>query len=249
MKFKKTIPTNDLIQAIFASIAILTITLMLTACGGAKLDSVGSVIPANLTPVGEVDSNGIVIKSRAAFTISTDSPSLAKTLFRNLLPSAYALTGSQGVTVVNSANSTMTLDATAFLLPAVTNAALNFGSLTVSNLQDNSLSVCGTSGKTKCGTALIQMYTSGQPGAGLWNAVEAYGVPITAKLDTTTTVQTLNTSASKVTVQSVSIAPNLKVLRNTNFANALKYDVGSDFTDAGSGSFTTTIIVEYGLSL
>ena len=93
------------------------------------------------------------------------------------------------------------------------------------------------------------MYAGGQAGAGLWNSAEAYGVPVTAQLESSANVQTLNTESSKTTVQTYTIPTSLKVLRQSNFANTLKYNVASDFTNAGSGSFATTIVVEYGLSL
>jgi hypothetical protein len=249
MNFKRLAPTTNLFQIIAASIIMLAVTLMLTGCGNGNLNPVASVIPVSLAPVGTQDSNGIFIKSRAAITLYGDTPSLAAVMMKNLLPSAYALTGAQGVTVVNSGSSTMTLDATAFLLPKISNAALNFGSLAVTNLFDNSLSVCGSKANQKCGNAVIQMYTTGQAGAGLWNSVEGYGVPVNAQLDSGSTVQTLNTDASKTIVQSYSIPTNVRTLRQSNFANALKYNVTSDFTNAGSGSFTTTIVVEYGLTL
>ena len=125
-------------------------------------------------------------------------------------------------------------------------AVNNFGTLQLANLQDNQLKVCGTNGKTKCGTAMIRIYTTGTSGAGLWNADDQYGAPITAGKSTLAPVG-LNASGAAI-VQQISIPANKHVLTLQDFASP-KYAMEVDFTQAGTGTYSSTLVIEYALGL
>jgi hypothetical protein len=112
---------------------------------------------------------------------------------------------------------------------------------------DNNLNVCGTNGHTHCGTALIRMYTTGQPGAGLYNTTDQFGAPITAGPVTTLLPVGLGTSGAAV-LQSISIPSHKHVVRLSDFSPAPNYAVQADFTDAGAGTYSTTLVVEYALA-
>ncbi len=239
------VQTNNVIMLSAAVLAALS----LTACGGASVPASEAANPTALPIVGEADTTGVVIKSRASFTISTDKASFAQKIFNQIFPIAYAASGSQAVTVVNAPNVSMTLDSSQWLLPAITNAVLDFGNLTISALQDNNLSVCGANGKQKCNNAVIRVYTTGQSGAGMWNSAEGYGMPMTAGLVNNASSTVGLEIANAVTVQTQAISNGTHVLRQSDFTTQPKYNVKSDFTNAGAGSYSTTIVIDYGVSL
>lgn len=178
----------------------------------------------------------IVVKSRASFEVTTTTGAAT---------SLRAVSQTQPVTVTNAASANMTLNSTAFVPPTITNAVMNFGNLTISALEDNDLKVCGTSGNQKCGTALLRVYTTGA-GEGLFNAADSYGVPLTASLTTPLTIGL--TAANAAVMQTFSIPPGKRVMHLSDFAVTPIYNVKADFTEAGAGSFTTTIVVEYALA-
>ncbi len=219
--------------------------LMASACGSKE----SNPAPAqnNLPEVGS-SQNGVVIKSQALINLTTDAPSLAQHLFRAFWSVAYAASGSTTVTVVNAPNTTMTLDTSAWNPPTIKNAVLDFGYLTISSLFDNNLNVCGPSGNSKCKNAVVQIYSTGPAGAGMWNSVDAYGAPITAGLDSSTPSSVNLNVANAATLETTPIAANLHVWSNTGFLPAPRYDVKVDFSNAGAGSYTTTLVIQYGLS-
>ena len=153
------------------------------------------------------------------------------------------------VSVIVSPNATLTVDSSGFAVPPISEAILDFGDIALTDVRDNSLRVCGTDGKTKCTKAVIRMYTTGVAGAGIWNAADGYGAPLLAKL-TGGTVQTVGLgSANAVTVQSITIPNNKNNIRFSDFTQTPNYEIGADFTNAGAGSYSTTLVVEFGLSL
>src|SRR5690606_34852835 len=88
-----------------------------------------------------------------------------------------------------------------------TDEEVAYGSLDITTLRDNSLSVCGNGGNQKCTKGVIRIYTTGTAGEGLWNAAEGYGLPIK------TGSSTIGLSAAGAAiVQELSIASNQRVL-------------------------------------
>jgi hypothetical protein len=152
------------------------------------------------------------------------------------------------ISVINAPNVSMTVNSSGLVLPPITNAPLSFGELSLSGLTDNNLRVCGNNGKTKCTTAVIRIYTTGTPKSGMWNA-DGYGMPITASLGNGKTVDVGLDQAGAAVVQTVTIPSGKNVFRLSDFNVTPLYKIFSDFTEAGAGTYSTTLVVEYGLSL
>ena len=212
-------------------------------CGCGSPEGTGS---SNFAPVGKPNADGVVVKARSMFPVSMgDSSPLS--LMNLFISSALAASGNQTVTTTEAASTTFALDNSLFSVPSAPTpfAVNNFGYLQVTDLKDNNMDVCGTGGTTHCGTALIRMYTTGTTAAGLWNTVDQFGAPITAGQ---TTLAPIGLSvAGAAILQSIVIASNKHVGKLADFANP-KYEVNVDFTNAGAGTYATTIVVEYALA-
>jgi hypothetical protein len=217
--------------------------ILLSGCGGSNGANGLDPLPSGGEPVND----GVVVKSRATFQINFGGSS--QTSSDQLLPnnhtSALSASVNQPIAVTNAAASSMTLNNGAFVIPIITNQLLDFGYLELGTLMDNNLKVCGTNGNQKCTKGLIRIYTTGTSSAGLYNSADDYGAPITAGQTTLTTVG-LN-SVNSAVVQTITIPNNKNVLRQTDFPNP-KYNVQVDFSNAGAGTYSTTLVVEYGLS-
>lgn len=201
----------------------------------------------SLPALGEVGPDGVVVHARAVMDIGTGP---AKAVPTHALLATLSLSGSQPISANYAASSKITVDNSLFLVPSViTEAVLSFGKLSISNLSDNSLKVCGISGNQRCTNALIRVYTKDAAGEGLWNLDEGYGIPILVGLSGGTSSSVgLNASGATV-LQTVAIPNNQHTMKETDFNPAPSYDVNVDFRLAGSGTFATTLVIEYALSL
>lgn len=198
--------------------------LLLTSCGQTEMNFLG------LRP------DEFVVRARSEFQVTVDTDRSNASVTQ---PASAAL----------PAATTFTLDNSGFAAPTpMSNGVMNFGTLQVSGLFDNSLRVCGTGGNQKCGNALIRIFTTGVAGAGLFNAVDNFGAPLTATLTTTPLTVGLLVANAAV-MQTLSIPANKSVVRLSDFSPAPVYTFRSDFTNAGAGSYTTNIVVEYALTL
>ena len=212
-----------------ASIGVLAIQ----GCGRSSRSDSANSSSGN---VGVANQDGVVVQSRAVFVVDTD-------------PGAtQSLTGTIPVTFSNSASSTMTLDVSKFKIPTITSDSLDFGLFALSALKDNNLSVCGTTGKLKCTTAMVRVYTTGTAGAGFYNAVGGYGAPMTAGLPSTPLLTVGLNVAGAAILQTMTIPASKNVLQLSDFTPVASYSLKGDFTNAGAGSYSTTIVVEYALS-
>lgn len=221
----------------------LILALSLVGCTGS---SSGSTKSPGLPPINIAHDN-VIVKSRAVFTISAGTPTVAARVFNFLVPTAYASSGSQFVSVVNSPSSTLTLDATNFSPPAISNAVLDFGNIQVSDLLDNNLNLCGVGGDEQCGTALLRIYTTGTAGAGLYNAVDDFGAPILAGPNGGALATVGLDPANSIIVDAISIPASKHVVRLSDFTNQ-DFQFQIDFTDAGAGAYETTLVIEYALA-
>ncbi len=208
-------------------VAVILFCLTLVACGKHQKKLLTNPNPED-----------VVVKSRAEFVVTTNSD--GKILFASTSQPVP-------VTVTNAPATSMTLDTASFVPPTITNGVMNFGTISVATLLDNDLRVCGAGLNQKCNNALLRVFTQGVPGAGLFNLAENYGVPITATLGSPLSVG-LNAAGAAV-MQSFVIPAAKRVMRLTDFTPTPTYQFNVDFTDAGSGSFTTTIVIEYALTL
>jgi hypothetical protein len=185
------------------------------------------------------ESAPFILKSRATLNLQTGE----ETSTSSPATSSSALTETQPIVVTNAASSNMSLDATSFNIPTISNALLSFGYLQLKTLLDNDIKVCGN-GHQKCSKAIIRMYTAGTALAGIYNSVDNYGIPLYAGQTTFSEVGLSATGA--VTLQTFNIPNNRNTVQLADFPNP-KYNIQADFSDAGTGTFSTTLVVEYGL--
>jgi len=117
----------------------------------------------------------------------------------------------------------------------------SYGFIDVVDLFDNSLRVCGESGREQCASASIHIFTSGTPEDGLWSEENGYGLPI---LTDTNTVGLDPEGAVTVSQVDVSL---LRVLRMSNFTadGRIPIPIAVDFSDAGAGSYSSRLVIEY----
>ena len=211
---------------------LLAVAFVFTSCGQSTSKDKAESGPSK--------SQNFVVKARFTADITSNGPGVA---------SVMANPTNIPVSVIVSPNATLTVDSSGFAVPPISEAILDFGDIALTDVRDNNLRVCGTDGKTKCTKAVIRMYTTGVAGSGIWNAAGGYGAPLLAKL-TGGTVQTVGLgTANAVTVQSVTIPSNKNNIRFSDFTQTPNYEIGADFTNAGAGSYSTTLVVEFGLSL
>lgn len=212
--------------------SVLSVSLLfLASCGQSPSPSLQT------GPVPPAGSDAWVVHARATLPISasTGGGGALRATDQNV-----------PVTVTVAASTTMTVDSSKFVVPAISNTMLSFGTLTVSGLSDNNLTVCGTAGTTQCGNAVLRIYTTGTAGAGLWNATGAYGLPITSSLTTPLTVGLAVANAA--VMQTFAIPATTHVMHLSNFAPTPTYTIQIDFSNAGTGSYSTTLVVEYALT-
>lgn len=207
-------------------------------------------IQYEVPPVAE-PLDGFVVKARATYLLTTENgQTRAQRIQSWIPPKAHASNPTTiPITVINAPNAQMTVNSSGIVAPAITNDPLEFGSLTITRLRDNDLKVCGPNGKQKCGTAIIRLYTTGSPGAGLYNSGDSFGAPITAGIGPVRATVGLGPSNAAI-VQTYTIPSNRNSIRETHFdPQPMTYNVSVDFTDAGAGAYATTLVVEYGLAL
>ncbi len=222
---------------------------MLAACGR---DCDGN---GQLTPIGTVGFDNAVVHGRAYLIVNSDGSMEAydETAYYNkklnmllalVIPSAIAQSASVPITYTNSASITYSIS-TAGLLPNPTQDAsniLDLGSLSLSTLDDNKLKVCGTGGTTKCTKAFIRFYTTGTM-AGFTNASDGYGVPVTSGS------QTIGLGvANAIKVQEITIGSTKNRIVLADFPSPT-YPLKADMSNAGAGTYTMTLVMEYALSL
>jgi hypothetical protein len=221
---------------LFTVLISTTALLALVSCSPYS-SSLVSDLQKNLENEGSVGFTNGVVKVTAEFPVQVGSNGEVESAARIENP----------VTIVNPSAVTFSLNAASILSPAISNSMLDFGKLGIGELFDNSLNVCGTTGKKKCTKAYIQIYTIGKPGAGMWNAEGAYGMPIYANQVGSPRLVVGLGAPSAAVLQTIPIPANKNVLRLSDFPVAPSYELRTDFTQAGAGTYTTNVVVEYGL--
>ncbi len=140
------------------------------------------------------------------------------------------------------------VDGTHFITPTPGSGVTSYGTLDVTVLLDNNLRVCGAGGSTKCTSAGLRIYSSGTPGAGLWNDDENYGLPISSDAATIG----LN-AAGAVVLDLVGIGPHhvfklcyfTQTSCDNNPLEPFKIPVAVDFADAAAGTYHSKLMIEY----
>ncbi|NJM09920.1 MAG: hypothetical protein HC883_03240 [Bdellovibrionaceae bacterium] len=218
---------------ISALTALFVSTLLLAACSGKRG---GSNNTAAVTPTpGPSELQGLV-KGTAYIPVIVGQHGQIQPMAAHKFP----------VTVVNPPNVVFDINTDATVMPVISNSMLDFGKIAVSSLTDNDLRVCGANGNKKCAQAFIRIYTTGTPGAGAWNSEGGYGMPIYSNQTGSAPLTVGLDAANAAVVQTIKIPNNKHVLRLSDFPNPA-YELRADFTEAGAGSYSTTLVIEYGL--
>lgn len=186
---------------------------------------------------------GSVLAATARVPIAVIHDGRADTI--RMSTSSVLRESSNPVSITVSSSSKFEVDASEFFLPEPIEAELlSLGTLFVSEFFDNSLRICGVSGREKCRGLQIRMYTDESSGTGLYNENDGYGVPVFASLEGGSSYELgLGRSAAQV-LQSVQIPANKNVLRLSDFAANPRYQVAVDFSNAGAGDYSTEIVIE-----
>lgn len=225
--------------------AFIILAALFVGCGqSSQSGSSGGSDSSTSGNTSGIDPSAIIVKSKALIEITTNSsPSIRQSSLSYF--SISALDFSQTIVVTNGASSILTVDNSLFRIPTISNAFLDFGYLQISSLFDNNLNVCGSNSNQHCGTGIIRMYTTGTAGSGIYNSIDNFGAPIVAGQTILSSIG-LNSSNAAI-MQSISIPSAKHVVTLSDFANP-KYGIKADFTNAGAGSYSTTLVLEYGLA-
>jgi hypothetical protein len=222
---------------------MLIMSLVLVSCGSQE-----AKIPAG--PINVADQNGLIVIGRTALKITLGEnggyAQLRQLMQQMLLPLAYANPESEQVTVVLAPNTQMSMSAADFILPNMANQLLDFGSLRLTALTTNDLRRCPGNPASKCTKALIRVYTSGVAGAGFYNVADGYGVPLLASGALPEGEVGLGAANARV-IQQINIPSNKHTILLSDF-NQPVINVKGDFANAGAGTYTTTINVEFALA-
>jgi hypothetical protein len=208
---------------------------------------------AGLPPVVAPNQNYSVLKGKAEFNI-TSSPNGTASI--ELVKKSYAAgTCSQAlgncldysdITVTNSGNTIFEINKSQQSLTYNTSNGnlTSFLTLDVIKLTDNSLFVCGNN--SKCDLGLIRMYTTGTPG--LYNSATAQSIPLLVSSPYSSTNMSVGTESNHTTVQQFAIAGSEVAVSLADLIPNSNYVLSSDFTQAGAGTYTAHVVVEYVLT-
>jgi hypothetical protein len=193
----------------------------------------------NFEPITGYDFNNqdnLIVKAQVSMLINTNK---INTIIKS------ATNSSVPVSVTVSSNVQFTIDSSGFSVPANTAVdTLNFGNIKITSLRDNNIKVCGNNHNVQCTQAVLRTYTTGS-GAGLWNSTDSYGAPLSAIFNNITSLVGLNVANAAV-MQTYTIPNNKHVVNLSDFI-APDYNFTANFSNAGVGSYSTIILIEYGL--
>lgn len=209
----------------------LFLLVFLAACGNRGVDNQPNYKP--LPPgVTHVNPEELVILGTASFKVD---------LSQKMKLSSYP------VTVTITENASLAIDTSQFVVPVMVNELLSFGNIQVTSVFTNSLKKCGPGGNIKCTKALLRIYTTGTAGAGFWNTTDSYGAQIYAGLAGSLQAIPLGQSLA-ITAEQYTIPANRNSVRLTDFVPPPVFIFQGDFTDAGVGSYSTTINIDFALA-
>lgn len=241
----KEMPTPSRI----VSIGIATIAvggIILAACSGGS--SGPSTSHGPMPQMGSASANSVVVKSRAIVQVTMNGAG-EMTGMRFAPAPNPSTSATQSIEVTNAANTSMTIDNSGWIMPTVENSVVDFGYLAIATLVDNNLNTCGAAGNEHCGIAMIRAYNIDRPGAGVWNEIDQYGAPISVSPEGTVPTGTVGLGdAEAYVLQSIEIPAAKRVVRLADFGAAPRYNVKADFTDAGAGSYSAVLVIEYALA-
>lgn len=210
---------------------VFMLGFLLMACGPTVIDN--RTHNHNPPGVDNVDPSGIIVIGTASFEVRVTGR-------------GFGLAQTYPVVVALAPNSTLAISTVGFVVPTMSNSVLDFGNITVTAATTNQLKLCGTGGNQKCTKALLRVYTTVAAGAGFWNA-DGYGAPMTAGLSGSLQAVGLGI-ANVVTMEQYTIPGNRNSVKTSDFSPAPVFLFSGDFTDAGTGSYTTTVNIDFALA-
>lgn len=231
----------------FNLICLVLIIGLFSGCGSSSSSSGGSGGGSSLPPVGVPLDDDSVIRGQAVYEVQMSNETAMIKLLSSFIPKAYAATGTSTVTYVNAASVSFTINVANFGAQGMTGNTLNLGNVALASLDDNHLKVCGVGGNQKCLKAIIRVYTTGSVSGFVNTDDGTYGAPLYAGTLNPTSPVGLTVS-NAVQVQVVNIPSNMNRIKLSDFPTPT-YAVTSDFSNAGSGTYSMTFVVEYALSL
>ena len=220
----------------------ILLALTLGGCGAGPQLEIEMVAPP-----AAVTNPTMVVRGSATLTVSSlDSGVVSPP--NMLMHQADQVMGVTTNVVYNNAPEVLFTLNTTKLVAGTLNSAftLSLGYMQISALVDNTLEVCGPTGNMQCTDAIFRVYTLGNI-AGLVNTTDPnpYGAPIFVTGLNPKIPLTLNEPGVELEDSTIGSAQHL--LRLSNFPTQTFY-VTSDFTNAGSGSYSSTIVFEYVLT-
>jgi hypothetical protein len=206
----------------------------------------GGGVSQNNTPRAPLPNVPEIIRGRWEVNLSTDDDSEsvetlalvedANELETNRSSDSQPISGTLPVAV------SFKVSNSEFAPPTIINGLTSWGSLKVTELSDNSMRSCGENRRSRCTAAFIRIYTAGTAGPGLWSDDEGYGLPIL------TGSSTVGLGASNAAIVGRrTIEPSLRRLSLSHFTSerSLMIPINVDFSDAGAGTYRSTLTVEY----
>jgi hypothetical protein len=215
-----------------STIFVVLISAVLTSCNS-QMRSQANTSDGDQTQVS-AGLNGVV-KARALIPLTAVEGSLSIRALKQL-----------PIKIINLANVRFDISTADFKVPEISNSLLEFGKLSLADLFDNDLRVCGADKKSKCSKAYIQIYTTGTDGPGFYNEEGGYGMPISTNQVKGTPLWVGLEVPNAAVVQTIDLDPKKRVLRLVDFPTP-QYELRSDFSEAGAGVYNTTLVIEYGL--
>ncbi len=237
-------------------VLVLAAVMALIGCGnGFRVQDLPPM--ANPTPD---DPYYIVDRAQVVLEGSVDG-GVARVKIKKITPldlfisTAYAYTGSTApsatITAISYNNPAttvgFTLNTSGLVAGSFTGNTLSFGNFAISGLDDNNLKVCPAAGEAnggnvKCNKAKIRVYSATGSVDGVFhNNTDNYDIPLTVG-GTAVGVGVANAAY----VQTYVIAANKNRLRVADLTAATaNFPVAMDFSNAGVGSYSATLIVEY----
>lgn len=226
---------------------IINILALLLICGCGQNDNQTSSNSNTISPINTPLLDNSIVRGRAVYQVFMSNSTAMSKFIDTIIPKAYAATSSSTVTYLNSASVNFSIDTTNFTPQGMSGYILNLGTISLASLDDNHLKVCGTNSNQKCNKAIIRVYTTGSISGFVNTDDGTYGAPVFAG-PLNPTVPIGLTSLNSVEIQVVNIPSNMNRIKLSNF-NSPIYGITSDFSNAGSGTYSMTFVVEYALSL
>lgn len=248
---------------------IFLITMLIFAVGCGSNSGGGGSPAAPITPDTPAVDNNVYFPIVTATINVTSYGDLAfvkpkrNKMLDLIIPMAYAQAqGSATISVVyNNPSATAFAVNTAAFGNALTVVGdeLNFGTISVSGLDDNTLNVCTGVGApgNKCNRLYIRVFTLGTAASGsitgvggFINTAQSYGIPVYA--GSVTTALGFNPSATAASVTNAATVYTYTIPNNRNRVRLNDLSIPSipikaDLSNAGSGPYEMNLVVQYAL--